>query len=1021
MRIWGLDLGTTSIGFAVIEHDSARAVGRIERLGVRIFPEGVTEDKKEPRNKTRRAKRLMRRGLRRRKLRRRLLNEALAAAGFLPPYKDAAAWNVAMSLDPYSLRVKGLTEALKPYELGRAFYHLAKRRGIAGRGGDDDKRDPDEAKAREDAAKLQQEVGGKTLGEYLAQQDKKRGRHHTRSMIESEFNRLWDKQKAFHPALNDPQFAERIRNLIFFQRPTFWRLATLGRCPFVPCAPLAPKASWVAQRYLVLEQLTKLRIAGANQRPLLDDERAILLDLAHRQKSISWNGVRKALRSLWRDGGEPEDQAFNLEVSKAETGIKGNVVEYELRQIFGSAWDDHPKRDEIRRDLHRRLWTADYVQVGNARVEIRRPDQAAQERRNAAAAMVRDWGVTETQADALSRLELPSGWLRLSDAAVEAMLPELERGNGVGKLLESPEFAGWRERTFPNREQPTGEVCDRLPSHPRAMPAVRNPTVHRTLNELRKVVNDLIRAHGRPDSIRIELTRDRRESKNRRSERLSRNKKQEADRKKAVADLQAHGIANPGRDDIEKWLLWKESNERCPYTGDHIGFDALFREGKYQVEHIWPRSRSLDNGFGNKTLCRTDVNIAKGNRTPFEMYAHDAEAWNALKLRLADCKLPEYKVRRFVKDMISDAGSEEFAERQLADTGWAAREARDFLKRLWPDEGKAKSAPVETVNGRITAQLRHQWGLNAILNPEGQGKNRADHRHHAVDALVAALTTRGFVKRLADWHKIRETGVRPPQLDLPWNGLLKEAEAKISEVVVSHKTRRKVSGALHAETIMGDTRETERTKTGTYRLFVTSKPVERLSKSEIADIRDPKVREIVARHVAGRGGDPKKAFPPYPHLPMKDGQPGPEIRRVRLRIKQQIGLMVKAGTGFADPAANHHIAVYRTPDGEIKFKPISLHEAAQRVARREPVVARTLDGAKLIFSIAPGDTIEFPRGHKYAGLRSVTSVWSSGVVVTEACNDAQGEPWRPTIGSLISAGARKVSVDPIGRVRPARD
>ncbi len=71
MRIWGLDLGTTSVGFAVIDHDAKGEHGRIDRLGVRIFSEGVTEDKKEPRNKTRRTKRLMRRGIRRRKLRRR--------------------------------------------------------------------------------------------------------------------------------------------------------------------------------------------------------------------------------------------------------------------------------------------------------------------------------------------------------------------------------------------------------------------------------------------------------------------------------------------------------------------------------------------------------------------------------------------------------------------------------------------------------------------------------------------------------------------------------------------------------------------------------------------------------------------------------------------------------------------------------------------------------------------------------------------------------------------------------------
>ena len=42
-RIWGLDLGTTSIGFAVVDHDSQEQSGQIIKMGVRIFPVGVTE------------------------------------------------------------------------------------------------------------------------------------------------------------------------------------------------------------------------------------------------------------------------------------------------------------------------------------------------------------------------------------------------------------------------------------------------------------------------------------------------------------------------------------------------------------------------------------------------------------------------------------------------------------------------------------------------------------------------------------------------------------------------------------------------------------------------------------------------------------------------------------------------------------------------------------------------------------------------------------------------------------------
>jgi CRISPR-associated endonuclease Csn1 len=900
MQVWGFDIGTTSIGFAVIERDAARAAGRILRMGVRIFPEGVTEDKKEPRNKTRRLKRLMRRGVRRRKLRRRLLNETLASVGLLPKF-GTPEWHRTMAADPYVLRRDGLSHALQPFELGRALYHLAKRRGFAGRAFEKvierKNENADEQAAKEDAARLAKEKGSLTLGAFLADQPKKRGRHHTREMIAEEFDKLWTTQKAYHPILHDAKFQARIRNLVFYQRPTFWRLSTLSKCQFCPDDLPEPKGTWLGQEFLLLEQLTKLRIAGANARPLSDAERTLLREHLHQHKSATWNGVRKTLRNHWRERGEPEDQRFNLEVSGAEKGLRGNTVEVELRKIFGKAWDAHPHRDEIRRELHAYLWNADYLQIGNSRVEIRCDDDARAQRRNARDEMQGRWNLSDNEADALAALDLPPEWLGWSHTAVAEMLPLMEQGHGVGELTRSPEWEAWRARTFPNRSQPTHKGLDRLPSHPRAMPELRNPTVHRALNELRKVTNNLLRLYGRPDVIRVELTRELKESRKGRSERLSRNKDRESERRKAIADLEAHGIANPSRDDIEKWLLWKESSERCPYTGDHIGFEALFREGKYQIEHIWPRSKSLDNTFANKTLCRTDINILKGNRTPYEVWGSDPDAWHALKQRLADCKLPEHKVRRFIKEMIAEAGTEEFADRQLADTGWAARAARDFLKCLWPDPDKA---PVETVNGRITAQLRYQWGLDSVLNPDGEGKTRADHRHHAVDALAVALTTRAYVKRLSDWYQVRDTGLRPPQFERPWPSLLDDAKAMVAQIVVSHKTRRKASGPLHAETVLGDTRQDEKSRGEVYRLFVTRKPVERLSKSEIETIRDSEVQKLVENHIAERGGDPKKAFPPYPRLPASNGRQGPEVRRVRLLTKQQLNLMVPVGTGYAD-------------------------------------------------------------------------------------------------------------------------
>ena len=130
--VFGLDIGTTSVGFAVIDHDSEAATGKIHRLGVRIFSE-ARDPKGVPLNQERRQARLRRRQLRRRRERRRLLGDQLRAAGLLPS-RNSPDWDRVMKRDPYDLRRRAFEgETLSPYEIGRAIYHLAQRRHFRGR------------------------------------------------------------------------------------------------------------------------------------------------------------------------------------------------------------------------------------------------------------------------------------------------------------------------------------------------------------------------------------------------------------------------------------------------------------------------------------------------------------------------------------------------------------------------------------------------------------------------------------------------------------------------------------------------------------------------------------------------------------------------------------------------------------------------------------------------------------------------------------------------------------------------
>jgi len=1079
-RIWGFDIGTTSIGWAVIEHEianseSGQGAGRILGMGVRIFPEARDPDG-TPLNQTRRQKRMARRQLRRRRERRKALNQALADAGLLPPFskdKDSE-WSRIMALPPLPIRARVLKERVEPHELGRALYHLAKRRHFKGR--DLEESDsPETEDAEEKAASNARErtiaelkATGKTLGEMLATtpaHERSRGIHALRSHVADEFERLWSAQAAHHPALTDTLKAH-VADTIFAQKPVFWRKSTLGQCRLMPGEALAPKGSWLSQQRRMLEKLNNMEIASGNRRSLDAEERAAVLAILQTQASMTWGGVRRALKPLYAARGEKGMEQrikFNLELG-GEPKLLGNPLEAKLAAIFDDGWETHPHRQAIRNEAHRRLWSRDYEEVGQ-RVVIRAASERADRERQIVGELIDDFGISETQATALAALKLPTGWEPFSTKALEAILPELERGERFGTLMVSPERAQWREATFPNRDAPTGEILDKLPSPTKRringrpnhageaeigrIKEIRNPTVARTQNELRKVVNNLIDAFGKPDLIRLELTRDVGLSKREREEKKAGIAKNRRRRAEARKDLEAKGILEPASRDIEKWVLWKEGQEKCPYTNDPISFDALFRRGEFEVEHIWPRSLSFDDSQGNKTLCRKDINIAKGNRTPFEFFRSRPDEWDAVKRRMDEMTaskagpgFPRGKVRRFVAEEIP----KEFTARQLVDTGYAAKQAVALLKRLWADVGEPNQAvdfgideelrrrKVLPVTSKVTAQLRKLWGLNNILSDDGQ-KTRADHRHHAVDALAVACADPGVTQRLSRyWQQKDDPRAEPPRLPPPWPSIRADAERAVEAIVVSHRVRKKVSGPLHEETIRHPIDGSGRPGSSDP-LLVARKPVAKLTPSILASdeaVRDPHVRVILQEWIAEHGGDAKKAFETFPTV----SPDGPPIKRVRVGERRQLKLMAPVANGYADAGLNHHISVYRNAAGKTEFEVVTLFEACRRISKRQPVVSRSKAGATFVVSFSLGETVELTADNGERTRWVVVGIEGDGRAALSPLNDARpGDAktakaagfdsarvtFRPRIGGLMKREPRKISVDPIGRVRPAND
>lgn len=127
MRVFGLDGGIASIGWAVLEIEDDAAA--IVAAGARTFDAPETAKERTPANAVRRVHRGQRRVIRRRRQRMAALRTLFADHGLLPTAQHDALKQP--GLDPWLLRVEGLDRLLTGLELAVALGHIAATGGSA--------------------------------------------------------------------------------------------------------------------------------------------------------------------------------------------------------------------------------------------------------------------------------------------------------------------------------------------------------------------------------------------------------------------------------------------------------------------------------------------------------------------------------------------------------------------------------------------------------------------------------------------------------------------------------------------------------------------------------------------------------------------------------------------------------------------------------------------------------------------------------------------------------------------------
>ncbi len=990
--VLGIDIGTNSIGWSIVgSHINNQ---KIINMGSHIFDSvidknDIQQGQGETKASERRAARQLRRQIERRRQRKMKVYNILVRHGFLPQgEKDKAINNLDKELKqkyfdnsakipaiehtlPYYLRTRALDEKLEIFELGRAFYHLAQRRGFLSNR-KTKKDDKEEGKVKEVISSLAKSINtanARTLGEYFAgidsEEERIRQRYTSRNMYVNEFNAIWDAQHIYHPNILTDSLKKELFSAIFYQRPLKSVRDLVGNCSLEKDRKRAPYYRPEAQRFRLLQMV--------NNTDVVIKKTGEVVELTENQRTKLINELEKGDLSFAQSKkllGFPKGCNFNWELG-GEKKFIGERINQKMLEAFGERWWSMKKYERIKAIM-------DVESIQNHEALRRRG--------------MRYWKLSKESAQKFSEIGLEQGYCNLSIKAINKLLPHMEKG---------VPYSTARKTEYPDSffaEQPH----DFLPMVTDALPHLRNPIVQRTLNELRKVVNAIIKKYGKPSKITIELGRDLRNSAKQRKAIAKKNRGREQSREDAARKIIAEaGITQPSRDDIEKYLLAEECNWHCPYTNKCISMATLFRDSQFDVEHIIPFSRSLDDSFLNKTLCdRYENQNVKKNRTPYEAYGNNSEKWQEILNRVKRFKLEKgsknVKLMRFKLEDTEDM--DDFCSRQLNDTRYASRIAMDYLGFLYG--GRVDSEHNQRVfagNGRLTSYLRGTWRLNRLLGDNSK-KNRADHRHHAIDALVTALLSPNVIQKMsraaeyadgdheATWKRLFS------KMQPPWPAFLDEAREQVNNIFVSSRVERKVRGKLHEETIYSNKEMVIEGK----KYIPLRKELHKLSENEVGKIIDPVIKKAVEEKLAALNEkNPSKAFSdPANHpvliTPKRRGGRTP-IHKVHIKSSANpisLGKSVKERRVI--PGNNHHIEFFEVLDPKTKemikwdAKVISLLDARQRLTDNRPVVNRDHGtNTRFLFSLCNGDCIQLTNsdGKQYLyRVRTITHIKSSGQI-----------------------------------------
>ena len=830
--IVGLDIGISSVGWALLALDENDNPYRIIDVGSRIFTPGE-EASGDSKAKARREKRGARRVARRREFRidrvRNLLYENNYLKGNINEDNVVSEKNLELTkifndmiteyykennTNPYILKTEALNRKLTNEELSIILVHYAKKRGYKSNReeGTNDKDAGKVLSAIKENEKIMKDNHYETVSEMYIKDSKFKNKIKngpgdykvsvTREMYEDEINKVLDSQIKF--GLINNKFKEEYLNIWKSQRhysegPGYYyeyidgkreKLRSpyggnliermVGKCIFDD-NPRTPKRAPSSEIFVGLSKLLNLRYKVDDKEyiSLTKEQIKEILELSKDKNEIKYSLISKVI-------GNDNVKFKNLQLSKKEY-IK--VID-ELKKKLDIPKDKRvdinsltSKEKELYDELYNKALYSKTLFELNGYHELRKVFEKCYGKE--------EWDNIKDNIDMLDELarlctnyktndDIKSGiensviipnkysdmefieklpnfkdHLMLSTELIKKLIPIMLEGKRYDEAMEALNYSHsdiYGNKTKHDLLLPINSVS-----------SIRNQRVIRSLSQARKVLNAIIKKYGSPKIINIETAKELAKTKDERREIEKYQLERKAENDKTKQLLVELGIFTSidkiTSNDLLKYRLWKEQKECCGYSGKKIKIEELFDKNVVQIDHILPYSRTFNDNYLNKTLVFTKENQDKRERTPFEWFGN-TDRWDKYESFINSLAIPLKKKDNYLMRNLDFDTARAMRDQNLNDTKYISKELASIIKAYLNVE------KVNMYSGSLTAKLRARWGFNRLTHSyisknyimpsdmkEDIKKDRDNHLHHAMDALVIASITPSLEQKITLYEK----------------------------------------------------------------------------------------------------------------------------------------------------------------------------------------------------------------------------------------------------------------------------